>query len=240
MKSKRSAADAGHDRIGHGRGAHLGGQVVRRHLAVGRNQHPFLPGKRRLDAAVEEIRDVGVLLGLRHVELSLSEPGQVGGKGVQLQRSEGHGHRKLARRLVLGQRRHREVGGHLAAVEGIECRNRQGSRQLTGAIGPKVEMDHGIAGAHTREVADDGRPDEFVALVTCIRRADGSGPVSSPLPRPVDDRVVREPGSIPARVAVHGVVAPGQRGQRGTPGDPREQRQAGTRRPSAEACLARR
>ena len=54
-------------------GGHLRLQVVARDVAGRRDEDPLLPAPRLLDAAVEEVRDVRVLLGLRRVELA--QPG---------------------------------------------------------------------------------------------------------------------------------------------------------------------
>ena len=55
--------------VGDARGAHLGLEVVRGDLWR-RHQAAILAGPRSLAAAVEEVRHMGVLLGLGHVELA--------------------------------------------------------------------------------------------------------------------------------------------------------------------------
>ena len=54
--------------------AHLRVEVVGRALP-GRDEDPFLAGISRLHSAVEEVRDVGVLLGLREAEVRDSRAG---------------------------------------------------------------------------------------------------------------------------------------------------------------------
>ena len=74
-------------------GAHLRRQVVGRHLPIGGHEDAVLAGERQLDTAVEEVGDVGVLLGLGNVELPLAEPRQVGRQRVDDERPECDGDR---------------------------------------------------------------------------------------------------------------------------------------------------
>ena len=60
------------ERVGGRRGAHLGLVVVGGHVARRGDQAPLLPLPLLLAAAVEEVGDVGVLLGLGDVQLALA------------------------------------------------------------------------------------------------------------------------------------------------------------------------
>ena len=55
-------------------GLHLRGQIVRRHAIAGQ-EHPTLAGKRLLDAPVEEVGHMRVLLRLRNMQLPQSRSG---------------------------------------------------------------------------------------------------------------------------------------------------------------------
>lgn len=63
------AADGFDDCIGDAGGGHLGGEVVGGDLLRG-DEGAVFAGKGLLDAAVEEVGDVGVLLGLCHAQVS--------------------------------------------------------------------------------------------------------------------------------------------------------------------------
>ncbi len=133
------------ERIGDRSGAHLRREVVGRHLAVRRHEDAVLAGKRLLDTAVEEVRDVRVLLGLGDVELALSEARQVRRQRVDHERREGDRHRQLVGSLVLGQGRDVEGAG-AATVEPIEVRLRQRVGQLPRPVGAEVQVHDAVAG----------------------------------------------------------------------------------------------
>ena len=152
-------------------GAHLGREVVGRHLAVRWHEDPFLAWERLLDPAVEEVRDVRVFLRLGNVELPLPEPRQVRRERVDHERREGDRYRELVGRLVLGQGRHFD-GTATATVEPVEVRLRERVGQLPSPVGPEVHVDDRVSGLHRRGVGDEGGQDELVALVAGIRAGD--------------------------------------------------------------------
>ena len=86
--------------------AHLGGEVVRRDLGA-RNQLAVLARERRLAAAVEEVRHVGVLLGLGDVELAPAGVRDRVGQGSDLFERKCHDNRQPC--LVLGHRHDEDV-----------------------------------------------------------------------------------------------------------------------------------
>ncbi len=123
MKSHSPGLDGRNQRVGDGCGAHLGSEVVGGDVAARRNEDALLPGEGLLDAAVEEVRDVGVLLRLGNVQLTPPEPGQVSGQRVDGDGREADADRELVGGLVLGE------GGdgqrwHRLAVEGVEVGRR--------------------------------------------------------------------------------------------------------------------
>ena len=82
---KPSASQRSAELAGRRRGAHLGLVVVGGHVARGGDQAALLPLPLRLAAAVEEVRHMGVLLGLRDVQLALSPLGEhLGERDVRL------------------------------------------------------------------------------------------------------------------------------------------------------------
>ena len=150
------------------RGAHLRREVVGRDLAVRRHEDAVLAGERLLDAAVEEVGDVGVLLRLGHVELALAEARQVRRQRVDDERRERDRDRQLVARLVLGQGRDVRSDRPPPRSKASNASSGQRLGQLARAIGPEVEVDDDVAGAHRRRVADDGGLDELVALVARV------------------------------------------------------------------------
>ena len=132
------------ERVGHADGAHRRGEVVGRDLRA-RDEPAVLARMDRLDAAVEEVRDVRVLLGLRDVALPPARVGdRVGERADDLGRE-----RDLGRQagLVLGHRDDQEPRGRRAAggrgpVEPGERRAvGEGMGQLARPVGPEVGVD---------------------------------------------------------------------------------------------------
>ena len=123
-----------------------------------------LPGL--LPPAVEEIGDVGVLLGLGHVQLPPAALGyHLGQRGLGLQRRKGD---RIGPAIpVPGHRRHVERG-RAAAIEFLEVQLPQGHRQLAGPVGPEVDEDDRLVGGDAAVVADHGGLDELVGLVPLV------------------------------------------------------------------------
>ena len=156
-----------------GGGAHLGSEVVGRDVPARRNEDALLARERLLDAAVEEVRDVGVLLRLGNVQLTPAEPGQVRGQRVDGDGREADADRELVGGLVLRQRRNRQRG-HRLAVERVEVAEREGLGQLTRAIGTEVQVHDRVAVGHRAARLEDGRLDELVSFAAFVGRCDGS------------------------------------------------------------------
>ena len=171
------------ERVGDRSGAHLRREVVGRHLAIRRHEDAVLARKGLLDPAVEEVRDVRVLLRLGDVELPLSEARQVRRQRVDDERREGDRHRQLVGSLVLGQGRGVEGAGTVT-LEPIEGRLGQRVGQLPRPVRPEVQVHDAVAGLHRRGVGDQGWLDELVALVTLHTRRRWPPPRSGPR-RPV-------------------------------------------------------
>ena len=143
MNRIRPLPMASHHCVGDGPRAHLRRQVVGRHVAPGRHQDAVLARERLLDPAVEEVRHVGVLLGLGHVQLRAA-PAATGAPPARRPRAAGRRPRPAARRrLVLGQ-------GRDLSRSGVGPRSK--ARRSRRAPGP------GSAGAPDRRGSSDGRP----------------------------------------------------------------------------------
>src|SRR5207253_4783822 len=103
-----------------------------------------LAGKRRLAAAVEEIRHVGVLLGLGAMELRQAALGEDLGDGEDALRWIGNVHRGEVD-LVLGHGNEVEVTRPRLSRETGEVRLHQCPGELAGAVGPEVEEEDAVA-----------------------------------------------------------------------------------------------
>src|SRR5581483_6766890 len=97
--------------------------------------------------------------------------------------------------------------GHHATRKLVELRLTERPRELAGAVGAEVEVQHGVAVGHPVVIADDGGLDELVGLVPFVGLRDGGLGRRGVPALGVDDRVVCPRHSIPAAVAVHRVVA---------------------------------
>ncbi len=172
---------------------------------------PVLGG---LDAAVEEVGHVRVLLGLGDVQLACA-----GGRDRRRERGRGalgdERHRVGPTFLVLGQRRvarhraHRPCRSILeAALALAEAGLGERARDLAHAVGTEVERDHAVARPYPGLLADERGLDELVGLPPLIGRAHGLLPAGGGVGRArVDEQVVRPLGALPAAVAVHRPVA---------------------------------
>ena len=135
--------------------AHLRPQVVGRHLRRG-HQLAVLAGERRLAPAVEEVRDVRVLLRLGSMELGEAALREDPGHRHDLLRHERYEDIREAD-LVLGEAHESEIARHACADEAGEVRLHERPRQLTRAVRTEVEEDHGVAVRDRRARADDAR-----------------------------------------------------------------------------------
>ena len=138
--------------------------------------------------------------------------GEVAAEGLRREH-----HRQVERPVV---HRHRRVV-HVAAVgtrEAVEVVERDRPRELPGAVGAEVEEHDRVAVAHRADrvlvgVDDDDRLDELVGdtgFVRGLERLDRRG--RALLGDAFDDRVVAQLDPLPPLVAVHRVVAAGDRG----------------------------
>jgi len=162
--------------------------------------------------AVEEVRDVGVLLRLGDPELCESVIRQHRTQGrLGLLRRERH--REVERLVVLGhrdefdRRRCRLDPRRVPVVRAHVCEH---PSQLTSAVGTEVTEHHGVAVREPRVVADDGRLDELVGVAAFVRPLDRFDcGVGSVIGFSGDDSVVRASRPFPVLVAIHRVVPPG-------------------------------
>ena len=198
--------------VGGGAGAHLGLVVVGRDVARRVDQVALLPLPLLLAAAVEEVGDVGVLLGLGDVQLAAAGLGdRLGQRRLRPRLGEGDrvgpalavlGHRGQVEQRAAGRAANSSNSGSASARVIWRARSgRKLKKTPTSPVGDAVV------------VADHRRLDELVGLAALVGGGDR-------LPRQlggaqalgVDDRVVGELDPLPARVAVHRVVAAADRG----------------------------
>ena len=195
--------------VGGGAGAHLRLVVVGGDVAGRVDQAALLPLPLLLAAAVEEVGDVRVLLGLGDVKLAAAGRGDDLGQGrLGARLGEGDG---VGPALAVGGHRG-QVEQRAAARELIEVRLGQGAGHLAGAVGTEVDEDRHVALVGAVVVADHRRLDELVGLLALIRLLDRLGGGRRMQAAGMDDRVVGELDPLPAGVAVHRVIAAADRG----------------------------
>ena len=200
------------ERVGHAGRAHLRLEVVRGHPRA-RDEDAVLALERRLAAAVEEVGDVGVLLGLRDVELAPARVGDAparqgttsGGNATATGRSASYSVIVTTSRSCGAAR-----PSGAARSNAVEPRVGEGVDQLARPIGAEVRVDDRLAVPERRRP----RPSmtvgvhELVVSPRAYAAVDRPRPRSSARsPRPVHDRVVAGLGPLPAPVAVHREVA---------------------------------
>ena len=191
--------------------------------------HAVFAGEWLLDAAVEEVGDVGVLLGLGDAQVAHVEVGHDVGQDV----AERLGRRNDRQGEVLVVLRHADVGqvfgNAIARDDGVEFVGAfefaailrgevavagQAAGNLAGAVGAEVEIDADVAVANSADglaaaVGDDEWNDELVgdaAVVGLLHALHRIG-VAAAFGVAEDHRVESLLFAVPLLVAVHGVVA---------------------------------
>ncbi|MNM79137.1 hypothetical protein D3C81_910620 [compost metagenome] len=155
---------------------------------------------------------MSVLLGFSNAQLGLAVFCQVFTEHVvQAARSKRRRRRDFCR--VLGQA---NICGQLRQArpwEFIEVSFDEHPRQFTRAVGAEVHENHGVAVFDLDRFSDTRGLDELIALVAGISRFQaGKGGVGAVVGDAIDDQVIGARHTVPAVVAVHGVVAADQAG----------------------------
>ena len=201
--------DGLHQTVAHLGSAHLGLQVVGRHLR-GFHQDAVLALVRLLYAAVEEEGHMGVLLRLSQAKLGQAMGSQVLSKSiVKLYLVEGYqlvrDGRIVLRKAYVGQIQlllPREVRELVAA---------EGSGDLSGPVRTEIKEDHGIAvldgGQRLSILHHHCRNHELVRHVLLIGSGDGAHTVGSLHALTLRQGLVGQLHAVPAVVAVHSVIA---------------------------------
>ena len=183
-------------------------EVIGRALP-GRNENPLLAGIGLLHAAVEEIRHVGVFLGLGEAQVRDSSLGPDVGEDVR-EVLGGKGDRKA--KLFLVFRKADEVQRRRLRPRKVgELGLGQSPRDLTGPVGSEVEEDDGVAVPNGPDrlasLENHGRLYELVGFVAAVSGVDGLYGAPGLQARGENHGGVRTRDAVPAFVAVHRVVA---------------------------------
>ena len=192
--------------LGDSRLAHLRLKVIGRDLGR-RNQSTVLARILLLDAAVEEERNMCVLLGLSNAQLGHAQIGDILAEGVlEALRLEGDLYARNGR-IILRHADIMDLG--LYALETGEFRIDEGTGDLACAVGSEVCEDDRVIVADGRALGHDDRNDELVGNAVGVgllhRLMRGSGVLALA----ERDRLVCLLYAVPAVVAVHCVVAAG-------------------------------
>ena len=192
-------------------GAHLGLLVVGGDVPGRVDQVALLPAPLLLAAAVEEVGDVGVLLGLGDVQLASRRarrsPRPGSSRAPAAGRRPGRASRRWYSVIVVTVQRAGAAPRSNSAKSGspsaiVSCRARSG-RKLTKTTGSSA--------GDPVVVADHRRLDELVGLVALVGLLHRLHGVVGARRARVHDRVVGALGAVPAAVAVHAPVAPAHR-----------------------------
>ena len=198
--------------VGDFAGRHFRLQVVGRDLRR-RHHDAFLAGEKLFPAAVEKKRHMGVFLGLGDAQLrhtgirhNLAEnPGgndrwkQAGEEAVEVAGIFDHA----------AGRRPGDRGSPRKIVEfGID----QGGENLAHAVGAEITRQQAVARRHAGIIADHRRQHEFIRLAASIGDVDRRQGVLGRRAARRHQGVIGQGNAIPAIVAVHGVIAPGDGG----------------------------
>lgn len=161
-------------------------------------------------AAIEEIRDVRVLLGFGAVELSQTQAADyVGEAGLRHLWCKGIGQYPL---LVVGHHAADPGPWTVAAVEALEAGQAQRIDDLLRAVLAEIEADRLVLTGHGHEIGHQHRLDEFIALAGVVGGVDRGLGRRRLLSLAVYPGAPGQLCALPALVAVHGGIAPGEAG----------------------------
>ena len=209
-----AALDRRHQLVGHLIGRHLGLQIIGCDLGRG-DQDALLAGEGPLLPAVEEEGDMGVLLGLGDAQLVLAGSCQkLAQRVAQILGGEQHGMETVQLGRVFA---HAQSGGEAGAPLALEAREigiEEGRHELAHPVGAEIGHQQPVAVAHAVIAADRRGLDELIALAALIagqhRRIGARGPLACCF----DQSLIGQRQSLPALVAVHGVIASAHGGDR--------------------------
>ena len=194
--------DGSDELLGNLGSAHLRLQIVGSDLG-GSDEHALLALLGFLDAAVEEERHVGVLLGLGGVQLLQAIGGDNVGQNVLGERL-GEGDLDVKRRVVLGHR-HKVRKLDLLALKAVELLVREHASHLTSAVGTEVEEDGRVALVDALVVGSEGLDELVAARILLVVGLDTGNGVGISIGR-VDHDVVGALDALPTIIAVHGPI----------------------------------
>ena len=198
--------DALYALLGNGRLAHLRLEIIGCNLR-GRNEGAILAWILLLNAAVEEERNVCVLLGLGNAELGHTQIGDIFAERVlQALRLEGDFHARNSSIIL----RHADVVDlRLYALKAGEFRINECTGDLTRTVGAEVCEDDRVVILDGRALGNDDRNNELVGYAVCVGLLHSLVCGSSVLAFAECDSVVRLLYAIPAVITVHCVVTAG-------------------------------
>src|SRR2546426_880148 len=200
------------EHVGDAGSTHLRHQVVGRDL-LGGDEDALLAGVRGLDAAIEEVRDVGVLLRLGGAEHRLATLRKHLSHDTRQHRGPERDREREG--LVVLSHGHEPDPRPSARVEGVEPFERERAHDLAHPVGAEVDAEHAVPVPNPWGARDDPRLHELVGLARLVGLTYGAHRVGRGLADAVHHRVVGDPGPLPALVAVHRVVAAHDRGDHG-------------------------
>ena len=192
--------------LGNGRLAHLRLEIVGCNLR-GRDQRTILARVLLLNTAVEEERNVGVLLGLGNAELGHAQIGDIFAERVlQALRLEGNFYARNGSVIL----RHADVVDlRLYALKAGELRINERTGDLTRTVGTEVCEDDRVVVFDGCALGYDNRNNELVGYAVCVGLLHRLVSGSSVLALAECDSVVCLLYTIPAVIAVHRVVTAG-------------------------------
>ena len=206
--------DRRHRLVGQFGRRHLGLQVVGRNLRR-RHHDAILAGVGLFLAAVEEIRDVRIFLGLGHAQLRPSCCADHRAENVcQILRRKDRLQEGVQMLAVLGHAHRCRELHDATARKAVERRVEHGAENLAHAVGPEVEAKHAVAVANAAVIADHRRHHELVAEIVAIGIRDHRVGIGEARPFGLHDGAIGLDHALPALVAIHGVVAAADRRDR--------------------------
>ena len=178
------------------------------------------PPKRFFDAAVEEIRDMRVFLGLGAAEIFQVLLGEDLRQDVRNFFRRDHVAQPRPGLVVLRHGDIAEICRPLRIGKFLETRLGDGARHLARAVGAEIEENHGVVianrsnrrGRRCGARCNHDRIDEFIGDATFVAAADGLDRIGG-FHRgiAVNHGAIGALDALPAVVAIHRVVAAGER-----------------------------
>ena len=152
---------------------------------------------------------MGIFFRFGHPHLPVAGPGEELRQYVV--EAAGRKQDRIVEALLIGCHGH-DVETQRLRGEPCKTLFTEGANDLAHTVGPKIQTEQGVASPQAAVRGDHCRQHELIAQRLGIGRLQRVMRRMEPLPLAMRQHVVGQGGAVPSMVAIHGVIAPGDRG----------------------------